>query len=231
MAQPQPPATPLVWAPSSSAPAGLLTPREWELHDRFIERAKAGSINIVFFGSTPTEMWLWQDRGRSVWGRILAPLKAEDFGSQGTGFASLLWRMQNGELDGYQAKLVVLQAEDAFFAGDTATRDDGLKDYASKYAAIIAEIRARQPQVKILLFGVFPRYEADAASARDNAALKTLGDNESVFFIDMRDRFFLPDGSFDTRLWSPTSGPLGMQTRTFEVWAEVLQPWIERFVR
>jgi hypothetical protein len=177
-------------------------------HDRFIDRAKAGGINIVFFGSTETEMWLWQDRGRSSWEQTLAPLKAEDFGSQGTRFASLLWRMQNGELDGYQAKLVVLQAEGVGFAGDTATRDDRFEDYVSKYAAIIAEVRTRQPQAKILFFGVFPRYQTHAAPAAENAALAKLGNNESVFFIDMRDHFFRPDGSFDTRLWNSGGGTL-----------------------
>jgi hypothetical protein len=31
----------------------------------FIKRAQAGDIDIVFFGITETEMWMWRDRGRS----------------------------------------------------------------------------------------------------------------------------------------------------------------------
>ena len=54
------------------------------------------------------KMWNWPDRGSSVWDQALDCVKAANFGSQGTHFESLLWRMQNGELDGYQAKLVVL---------------------------------------------------------------------------------------------------------------------------
>jgi beta-lactamase regulating signal transducer with metallopeptidase domain len=38
-------------------------------HDRFIERARAGDIDIVSFGTTETEMWNWPDR--SVWDRTL----------------------------------------------------------------------------------------------------------------------------------------------------------------
>src|SRR5215472_16523020 len=115
-AQPQPPATtPAVWVPASSAPTGLLTPLEAKRHEQFIERAKAGQIDVVFFGSTPAEMWLWPDRGRSVWDQTFGSLKAASFGSAGTHFDSLLWRMQHGELDGYNAKLVVVQAENGFF--------------------------------------------------------------------------------------------------------------------
>ena len=207
-----------VWTPTSEAPKDLLTALEGERHDRFITRARAGDIDIVFFGSTETEMWLWQDRGRKVWDQKFESRKAADFGSQGTRFDSLMWRMRNGELNGYQAKLVVLQAQ------------IGVDDYAAKYAAIISEIRARQPQAKVLLFGVFPRSQTHEAASRANAALATLKDDQTVFFIDISDRFFHPDGSFNAEMWN--SGPnVGMQTRAFEVWAEVLQPSLDCFVR
>jgi beta-glucosidase len=176
-------------------------------------------------------MWLWQDRGRSVWDRTFGSLKAASFGSQGARFDSLLWRMQHGELDGYQAKLVVLQAQGAGFLGDTAVRDSSLDDYVSKYAAIIAEIRARQSQAKILLFGVFPRYQTHTAPTVENTALAALGNNETIFFIDISNRFFRPDGSFDGEMWHFGTSEPGMQRPAFEVWAQTLQPWLERFGR
>ena len=220
-----------VWAPSSDAPKDLLTGREAKNHDNFIERAKAGGIDIVFFGSTPAEMWLWPDRGRSVWDRTFGSLKAAGFGSGGTRFESLLWRMQHGELDGYEAKLVVLHAENAFFSGPGIrvggdVREIDLNNYVSKYAAIIAEIRARQRQARILLFGVFPRDATGAEPVMLNAALAKLGNNDTVFFIDMSKRFFRADGSFDERMWTG-----GVQEATFQAWAEELQPWLDRFVR
>jgi len=48
------------------------------------------------------------DRGQTVWDQAFGSRKAANFGTQGSGAESLLWRMQNGELDGYQAKVVVL---------------------------------------------------------------------------------------------------------------------------
>jgi hypothetical protein len=209
-------------------------------HDRFIDRARQGNIDLVFFGSTETEMWLWRDRGRSVWDEKFAALRAAGFGSQGTHFTSLMWRMQNGELDGYQAKLVVLQAQYGSFAGMDGRapglggldpREISFADYVSKYAAIIAEIRARQPQARILIYGVFPRYQTDAEPAVANAALATLGNNQTVFFIDISKRFFLPDGSFNNDMWRFGTADPGIQKPAFEVWAETLQPWLDRFVR
>ena len=76
-----------VWTPASDAPKGLLTALEGERHDGFIAKARAGDIDIVFFGSTETEMWLWQDRGRKVWDQKFESRKAADFGSQSTEIA------------------------------------------------------------------------------------------------------------------------------------------------
>jgi GDSL-like Lipase/Acylhydrolase family len=223
-----------VWTPMSRAPAGLLTALEGGHHDEFIERARAGDIDIVLFGMTETEMWNWPDRGRSVWDRTLGLRKAANFGSQGTRFESLLWRMQNGELDGYQAKLVVLQGFGG--TGDQAM-GAGAAEFVAGFTPIIAEIRARQPQAKILLSAAFPRGQLDRAHWREvaeqNAAVyRKLADEQTVFYVDIGERFFLPDGSHNQEMWTMSGPPnAGIQEPAFKVWAEGLQPWLDRFVR
>jgi hypothetical protein len=221
-----------VWTRASDAPKGLLTKLEGERHDRFITRAQAGDIDIVFFGTTSTEMWSWPDRGRSVWDRTFGSMKAASFGSQGTRFESLLWRMRNGELDGYRAKLVVLHA---FGPGDNTIPVDGIAELVAGHAAIIAEVRARQPQAKILIVAAFPRgrlrREPWREIAEANAAVYSkLVDNETVFYIDFGERFFRSDGSHNGQMWTGLPNP-GIQTPAFAVWADALQPWLDRFVR
>jgi hypothetical protein len=219
-----------VWTPSSEAPEGTLSHQlEARRHDHFIDLAKAGDINLVFFGTTEAEMWWWPDRGRSVWNRAFGSLKAANFGSQGTHPASLLWRMRNGELDGYEAKLIVLQAG---AVGDLRNERGALVE---GYAALMHEIRVRQPQARILLFAPLPRgesLEAQRQRAQTNAAVfAEFVDNETVFYLDIGERFLLPDGSFKRATWSPDVNSRGTQTAAFEIWAEELQPWLDRFVR
>jgi len=222
------------WTPTANAPEGLLTPHEGERHDSFIDRAQAGDIDLVFFGTTSTEMWSWTDRGRSVWDQRFGSREAPNFGSQGTRFESLLWRMHNGELDGYEAKLVLLQDSGT---GDQAIPGNRLAEFVTGYSAVIAEIRARQPQAKILLFAAFPRGRLRREEWREiaestAAAHAELVDDETVFYVDIGERFFRPDGSFNSELWGmPGRAGVGIQTPAFEVWAEELQPWLDRFVR
>ena len=213
---------------AQSPPAGLLTKLEAEHHDFFLTQAKAGNIDIVFFGDTASEMWMWPDRGKNVWNKTFGSLKAAGFGSQGTRLESLLWRMQNGELDGYRAKLVVLQV--------LGVGDNALADVGAKYADIIAEVRTRQPQARILIFAAFPRgflsREVWRPIAKSNAAaVAGLVDEKNVFFADIGERFFLPDGSHNQAMWRLGTVDPGTQPPAFEVWAEELQPWLDRFVR
>jgi hypothetical protein len=223
-----------VWTRTADAPAGLLTSLEGNRHDRFIDRARAGNIDIVFFGATDTEMWFWPDRGRTVWDQTFGSLKAASFGSQGTRFNSLLWRMQHGELDGYQAKLVVLQVFGT--TGDQAIGDRA-GEFVAGYTRIIAEIRARQPQAKILLSAAFPRgqlrLEAWREVAEANALVYArLADDKTVFYINIGERFFRTDGSHNTEMWTMSGPPnAGIHEPAFKVWAEELQPWLDRFVR
>jgi hypothetical protein len=202
---------PAVWTLSAQAPAGLLTSLEAQRHDFFIRNAKTasscvgaplaekcrpGGIDLVFFGSTFTEMWWWPDRGMPVWEQAFASRRAVNFGSQGTRPESLLWRMRNGELDGYQARLVVLQLTEP---GSGPAGGPAL----ASYAPVIAEIRARQPQAKILVFAI-PRVNQPAPAADAG-----LADNKTVFYARL-------------------SEPLRADRAGYETLDRELEPWLKR---
>jgi hypothetical protein len=242
-----------VWTPASGAPKNLLTEVQARNHDSFIDRARAGNIDLVFFGTTDTAMWSWPDtplggvdRGKRVWDQAFGSLKAANFGSGGTHSDGLLWRMQNGELDGYQAKLVVLHGvgvtgisggQPIGNIGDLPI-GDRQAEFVAGYARLIAEIRARQPQAKILILPSFPRgrlrrEEWRTVADANAVAYRRLTDDTTVFYANFGDRFFLPDGSHNQKMWN-LSGPVpnaGIHEPGFKAWAEELQPWLDRFVR
>jgi beta-lactamase regulating signal transducer with metallopeptidase domain len=215
-----------VFTPAAEAPEGTLTHAlEGKRHDFFIELAQAGDIDLVFFGTTDTEMWWW-DRGKSVWNREFGSLKAANFGSQGTQPRSLLWRIRNGELDGYAAKLIVLQVGPI----ESWIPDDDRADFLDGFRPIIAEMRARQPQAKLLLMAPLPRggslEQWRKRSVSVDSTFAELVDNETVFYANFGASFYNDDGSFKRETWST-----GRQAPGFEIWAQDLQPWLDRFVR
>lgn len=229
-----------VWTPTADAPQGVLSHAlEGQRHDKFIELARKGGIDLVFFGTTETEMWWWNARGRAVWDREYAWRNAQNFGSQGTNAKSLLWRMRNGELDGYEAKLVVLQLA---YGGGIADPSNSNREpeFLAGWSSVLAEIRARQPQAKILFLAPVPRGIAPMATRREwkevadaNAAVVSkLTDGETVFYADFGERFFFPDGTYNHDYWgTPGAAGVGIQPPAYEILAKELEPWVERFVR
>ena len=239
-----------VWTPASGAPKNLLTAVQARNHDSFIDRARAGDIDLVFFGTTDTAMWSWPDtplggvdRGKRVWDQAFGSLKAANFGSGGTHSDGLLWRMQNGELDGYEAKLVVLHGVAITRGGQMIGGNIGdlpigdQAEFVAGYARLIAEIRARQPQAKILILPSFPRgrlrrEEWRTVADANAVAYRRLADDSAVFYANFGDRFFLPDGSHNQEMWTIPGPPnAGIHEPGFKAWAEELQPWLDRFVR
>lgn len=230
-----------LWTPSADAPPGTLSHAlEGQRHDFFIDRAQAGNIDFVLFGTTDAEMFWWPDRGLPAWNRAFAGIEAANFGAQGTSPRSLLWRMRNGELDGYRAKLIVLQT--GFCMGEGANAGGPGVVARTVYedcSPILMEIFKRQPQARILLMPPFPRGFQDhdqwvQVAYENQMALSQLVDGDRVFYADIGERFFLPDGSHNNAMWARAGIPgvgVGIQPLAFDVIAEELQPWVDRFVR
>ena len=120
----------------------------------------------------------------------------------------MLWRIDNGELDGYSAKAIVLM-----IGTNNSTRDSTYPwETALGVKAILARIRERQPQAKIILTAIFPRgrgvddkghAEARARNDRTNEILKTFADGEKVVWLDISDRLADPETKWTTPAMFP----------------------------
>ena len=83
----------------------------------------------------------------------------------------MIWRLQNGELDGYSAKLVMLMIG--------TNNYESPEDVAAGVKRILEIIRYKQPRAKTVLLPIFPRDEKpDGGSRRKNDRIpKTISRN------------------------------------------------------
>ena len=166
-------------------PAGWLA-----LHDGFVERSRAGGVEVVFLGDSYTEGW-----PADAWSRHFAPLGAVNYGIRGDGTAQVLWRVEHGELDAVRPRAVVLMVglNNAVLAGDSPG------DAARGVATLLAAIRAKLPAAKVLLLGVLPVLDPGNSLrvwvTEFNARVAPLADGDAVRFLDLGPRFLNPDGS------------------------------------
>jgi lysophospholipase L1-like esterase len=199
-------------------PATEPRPRDDARHQSFLEVARAGNIDLLFVGDSITDGWRRDDRGLPVWNQYFASLKAANFGIGGDTTQGVLWRMQNGELEGFQAKLIVLML------GTNNINRNTNPDIAAGDRAIVQEFLKRQPGAKVLILGVFPRGAAPdnpfRASIREiNEHLKRIADDKQVFFLDIGDKFLTPDG-----VLTPEVMPDGLHPNEFgyRIWANAI---------
>ena len=82
-------------------------------HEGFVAIAKKGDVDVLFLGDSITDAWGGPGHnpkaaGAKIFAVEFEPLKAANFGIGGDRTQHVLWRLQNGELDGIRPKVVML---------------------------------------------------------------------------------------------------------------------------
>ena len=103
---------------------------------------------------------------------------------------------------------------------------DKPEDTARGIRTLLADIRAKQPQAKILLLPVFPRGERpDDAKRRNNAAVNALikpyADGENSLWLDFTDRLVQADGTISKDLMPDFLHP---REAGYRIWADAALP-------
>src|SRR5262245_5982384 len=112
-----------VWVTFSTAAAAIepavearprLDRNSQTAHAQLLEKARAGGIDIYFEGDSITRRWGATDPQYKEllanWRQNFFGWNAANFGWGGDKVQNILWRLQNGELDGVHPKIIVLMA-------------------------------------------------------------------------------------------------------------------------
>ena len=198
-------------------------PFRTERHDEFLEIAKQGDIDCLLMGDSITD-W-WRRAGLAIYEANFGSLKCANFGIAGDRTQGVLWRFANGELDGYSPKLMMLMIGTNNLSGRRSPANTP-EEISMGVAAIVTRFRARFPEAKVLLLGVFPRGAEPTAQYREpigriNSIIATLDDGEYVHYMDIGDHFLEPDGSISTEVMADALHPT---ERGYEIWADAVMP-------
>jgi lysophospholipase L1-like esterase len=191
-------------------------PGSWmAMHEKFLSQAKKGNIDLLFLGDSITQGW----NNNEVWRRHFEPRKAANFGIGGDRTEHVLWRIQNGELEGIAPKVTVLMI------GTNNSGANTPEEIAQGVTAIVDELRKRLPNTKILLLGVFPRGEKPAA-IRDrlksvNEKIARLSDRSHVQFLDIGAAFLNEDGTISRKIMPDF---LHLSREGYRKWADAMEP-------
>jgi len=238
-APPLPAVPPAEYAPSRPNTALIpeLSPGFMKAHTNFVEIAKRGDIDVLFLGDSITDWWRNPGfgpatngaipmGGKAVFEKYFGSMKVANFGIAGDTTQGVLWRLQNGEGQGYHPKAIMLMI------GTNNTGHNSPPEIAMGVADVVFELRKDFPDATILLLGIFPRnFRGPSVTPQIkeiNQLISTLNDNQHVFYRDIGSLFLAADGSLPKDVMSDGLHPT---SKGYEIWAEAVHDPLVKWMR
>jgi len=199
-------------------------------HEQLLAKKTAGKIDVYFVGDSITRRWGTSDQAYqdllANWNANFRGWNAADFGWGADKTQHMLWRLQNGELDGVNPKVVVVLAGtnnvgDATPVGDTETR---AAEVARGVGALLREIRKRAPRATVIVTGITPRDDNPAVMPVIDAAnrqIAALANGKSIRYININDQLATPEGRLRDGM---ALDGLHLTPRAYQLWADALKP-------
>lgn len=215
--------------PKVAAPKGNPTttpvPRDgnWmKRHESMNKRVAEGNVDLLFIGDSITQGW--EGAGREVWKERFAPRNAVNLGIGGDRTQHVLWRLENGNIQGIKPKLAVLMIGTNNSGSDTSEAiADGVK-------AIVEKLKTELPETKILILAIFPRGATPDAPQRKvnegaNALIAKFADGERVEYLDIGPKFLEADGTLSKEIMPDL---LHLNPKSYAIWADAIEPQLTK---
>jgi len=197
-----------------------------------LERAKAapGDYDIEFIGDSITQGW--ESSGAKIWKELVHKYKVINMGVSGDRTEHVLWRFEQGQLDGINAKVAVVMIG----TNNSGKNKDGTDTYADSdilegVVTIVNQIRSRQPDTKILLLGIFPRghtFNPQRGRLLEvNQALARLDDGQHIFYLDFGSQYIGNDGTISKQIMPDYLHP---NVSGYKIWEDAMQPKLTELI-
>ena len=207
---------------------GAITNRQSQV----LQRAKdaPGDYDIEFIGDSITQGW--EGAGKDVWTNFYGSRKVINFGVSGDRTEHVLWRFEQGQLDGIKAKAAVVMIG----TNNSNKNRDGTEQYSEAdilegVTAIVNQIRTRQPDTKILLLAIFPRGQTFSTQRgkllQVNEALAKLDDGKNIFYLDIGPQLIESDGSISKAMMRDYLHP---GEAGYKIWANATEPKLKEIL-
>ena len=196
-------------------------------HAQLLEKAKKGGIDVYFEGDSIVRRWGAADYPQYLenWKKNFYGWNAADFGWGSDLLQNILWRLQNGELEGVHPKVIVLLAG----TNNIGLAEKGIavdaQDILRGFKALIKTMQAKAPGAAIILTAIFPRnddMELMPLIDKVNSGLVKLADGKKVRFLNINDKLADADGKLYEGMMNPDHLHPGL--KGYQVWADALKP-------
>jgi len=197
-------------------------------HRELLEKAKKGRIDIYFEGDSITRRWGATDYPELLanWKQNFFGWNAADFGWGADNIHNILWRLNNGELDDINPKIIVLLAGTNNVGNRVPTDVEAkVEDVTRGIRAVLDIMGAKAPEATIILMGIFPRNDNIAVMPtikKINENISKFADGKRIRFLDVTDKLADSEGKLFEGVMNPDK--LHPAIKGYQIWADALKP-------
>ncbi|MBN1832666.1 MAG: GDSL family lipase [Deltaproteobacteria bacterium] len=197
-------------------------------HQENLRVAEQGDIDVLFMGDSITDFWRNTEgtfAGKPILDKYFGHLKVANFGIAGDTTQGVLYRLQNGEGQGFSPKAVMLMI------GTNNTMQNNAPEIAEGIGAVVLELKKDFPDAKILLLGIFPRGTPNdpvrATVKEINEIISRLHDGDRVHYLDIGSEFLDASGNIPEDVMTDALHP---STKGYEIWANAVKEPLEKLI-
>ena len=218
------PSEPVVRLPTNDPAKPERANEEWRMRhgERVADvQSHSNALDVLFIGDSITGGWL--NIGKAVWEKEFVPLRAVNIGIAGSQTSHILWQLENRAIDGINPRVAVLMIG---VNNVMAAPSQSAADIARGISVIVAKLREKLPNTKILLLGTFPKDRYPTSPDRRkiqeiNALIAKPDDGKNIRFCDLTPKFLSENGTLSSEI-SPDGVHLSLAG--YAIWAEAMKP-------
>jgi len=181
----------------------------------------------------------WSKSGKEDLDKLFGAGKVMNLGHPADKTQNIVWRLLNQNLDQSKPKVAMV------LAGTNNSNDDEwtAEQIAEGVQAIVQVLRAKLPQTKVLLLGIFPRGDRDQRLAlkngsteavmnpqwekinRVNQIIQTFADGTNVVYLNINQAYLDEKGALPASIMPDLLHP---NEKGYKIWAAAVRPTLEK---
>jgi hypothetical protein len=175
---------------------------KWEeRHQEILKMNQENPPKILLFGNSIVNFWGGEPASKAVngkesWEEMLRPMGVRNFGYGWDRIENVLWRIYHDELDGFEAKQIVLMI------GTNNLGINSQDEIMEGLENLIGEIKERQPTSDILMIGLLPRRGMENEVEQINLKISQMADLVNVAYKEVGKGLILENGKLNESLFS-----------------------------
>lgn len=205
---------------------------DWYARHEDVLRVKDGiNPEVVLIGDSITHFWggepkAGQANGPRSWRSTFGRYRTLNLGFGWDRIQNVLWRLDHGEMDGLNPRVVVLHIGTNNTSETANARKNTPAEIVEGIRAIVRRLRSKTPDARIILMAVFPReqnpdHPRRLHIAEINRSLAEFANVPGLTLLDIGPKLLQPDGTISAEIMSDFCHPT---EEGYQSWGGALAP-------